>query len=56
VFAPENLLREARRQKRIAKGKVSEICVLIDPDGGDHHSEGLFGTLEILKLAWRAAS
>lgn len=32
VFTPENLLREARRQKRIAIGKVPEICVL-DPDG-----------------------
>ncbi len=32
VFRPENLLREARRQKRIANGKVPEICVL-DPDG-----------------------
>ena len=32
VFTPENLLREARRQKRIAKGRVPEICVL-DPDG-----------------------
>ena len=32
VFTPENLLREARRQKRIARGKVPEICVL-DPDG-----------------------
>ena len=32
VFTPENLLREARRQKRIAKGKVPEICVL-DRDG-----------------------
>jgi len=32
VFTPENLLREARRQKRVAKGKVPQICVL-DPDG-----------------------
>ena len=32
VFTPENLLRRARRQKRIARGKVPEICVL-DPDG-----------------------
>jgi uridine phosphorylase len=32
VFTPENLLREARRQKGIGKGKVPEICVL-DPDG-----------------------
>lgn len=32
VFTPENLLREARRQKGIPNGKVPEICVL-DPDG-----------------------
>ena len=32
VFTPENLLREARRQKRITDSRVPEICVL-DPDG-----------------------
>jgi uridine phosphorylase len=32
AFAPENLLREARRQKRIAPFSVPEVCVL-DPDG-----------------------
>ncbi|HEY5911005.1 MAG TPA: nucleoside phosphorylase [Verrucomicrobiae bacterium] len=32
VFTPENLLRKARRQKRVTKGKVPEIC-LLDPDG-----------------------
>src|SRR5215471_6442682 len=32
VFTPQNLLREARRQKRLAVGKVPAICVL-DPDG-----------------------
>ena len=32
VFAPENLLREARRQKGIPPGNVPRICVL-DPDG-----------------------
>ena len=32
VFLPENLLREARRQKGIADCNVPEICVL-DPDG-----------------------
>jgi uridine phosphorylase len=32
VFRPENLLREARRQKRVPEGTVPEICVL-DPDG-----------------------
>jgi uridine phosphorylase len=32
VFAPENLLREARRQKRLEPAPMPEICVL-DPDG-----------------------
>lgn len=32
VFSPANLLREARRQKGLAKATVPEICVL-DPDG-----------------------
>jgi len=32
VFRPENLLREARRQKHIRECPVPEICVL-DPDG-----------------------
>ncbi len=32
VFLPENLLREARRQKRVPEGAVPEVCVL-DPDG-----------------------
>jgi hypothetical protein len=32
VFTPENLLREARRQKGIAHGSVPNICVL-DLDG-----------------------
>jgi uridine phosphorylase len=32
VFVPENLLREARRQKSIPEGDVPAICVL-DPDG-----------------------
>lgn len=31
-FTPENLLREARRQKDLEEGKVPEICIL-DPDG-----------------------
>jgi uridine phosphorylase len=31
-FAPENLLREARRQKRLTKAAIPAICVL-DPDG-----------------------
>jgi uridine phosphorylase len=32
VFIPENLLREARRQKSALAGKVPPVCVL-DPDG-----------------------
>lgn len=32
LFAPENLLREARRQKSLPSGSVPEIC-LLDPDG-----------------------
>jgi uridine phosphorylase len=32
VFTPENLLREARRQKGIATARVPAVCVL-DPDG-----------------------
>ncbi len=32
VFMPENLLREARRQKGIADGQVPRVCIL-DPDG-----------------------
>jgi uridine phosphorylase len=32
VFKPENLLREARRQKQLPEGHVPAIC-LLDPDG-----------------------
>jgi uridine phosphorylase len=32
IFTPENLLREAKRQKSIANGDVPAICIL-DPDG-----------------------
>jgi uridine phosphorylase len=32
VFRPENMLREARRQKGVAAGRVPPFCVL-DPDG-----------------------
>ena len=32
LFAPENLLREARRQKDVPEGQVPSIC-LLDPDG-----------------------
>src|SRR5947208_10410979 len=33
TFKPENLLREARRQKGLPEAPVPEICIL-DPDGG----------------------
>ena len=32
LFQPENLLREARRQKEIDESEIPEICIL-DPDG-----------------------
>jgi purine-nucleoside phosphorylase len=32
IFRPENMLREARRQKALRSGAVPEVCV-IDPDG-----------------------
>jgi len=32
VFIPENLLREARRQKSVLPGKIPSVCIL-DPDG-----------------------
>jgi uridine phosphorylase len=32
VFRPENLLREARRQKGVSVGRIPKMCVL-DPDG-----------------------
>ena len=32
IFKPENLLREARRQKAVPDGKIPAICIL-DPDG-----------------------
>lgn len=32
VFTPENLLREARRQKRVPEGRIPPVC-LLDPDG-----------------------
>jgi hypothetical protein len=32
VFEPANLLREARRQKKLPHAEVPEIC-LLDPDG-----------------------
>ncbi len=36
VFTPENLLREARRQKSIEQGNIPAICIL-DPDGDIAH-------------------
>ncbi len=42
AFTPENLLREARRQKRLALAPVPDICIL-DPDGDlvrDLHAAG----------------
>lgn len=32
LFSPENLIREAKRQKNLESGQIPEICVL-DPDG-----------------------
>jgi hypothetical protein len=32
VFSPENLLREARRQKSVPAGSIPKVCIL-DPDG-----------------------
>jgi len=32
IFTPENLLREARRQKAVPPGNIPSICIL-DPDG-----------------------
>jgi uridine phosphorylase len=32
AFTPQNLLREARRQKQLAQTSVPEVCIL-DPDG-----------------------
>lgn len=32
VFTPENLLREARRQKQVPEGRIPPVC-LLDPDG-----------------------
>jgi len=37
AFTPENLLREARRQKLITNSNIPDICVL-DPDGDILHS------------------
>ncbi|MCL5994729.1 MAG: nucleoside phosphorylase [Chloroflexi bacterium] len=36
VFTPENLLREARRQKAVPHGNIPTICIL-DPDGDIVH-------------------
>ena len=47
VFRPENLLREARRQKRLPDVPVPQVCVL-DPDGDivDHLSRTGAGRLQ----------
>ena len=37
LFVPENLLREAKRQKNIPDGQISSICIL-DPDGDIVHN------------------
>ena len=47
VFEPANLLREARRQKRLAPSRVPDIC-LLDPDGD------ILRSLRRLGLAERA--
>ena len=41
AFTPQNLLREARRQKRLAATPAPEVCVL-DPDGGSCDRYGVF--------------
>ena len=62
VFTAENLLREARRQKAIARADVPRICVL-DPDGdivrwlvGTHRAEREVATLEVAKHAGHYAA
>lgn len=47
VFTPENLLREARRQKAIAVGEVPRVCIL-DPDGDIVGHLGETGHLSVL--------
>ena len=37
LFVPENLLREARRQKNIPEGQIPPVCIL-DPDGDIVHN------------------
>jgi uridine phosphorylase len=49
VFEPENLLREARRQKNLAYTAVPEICIL-DPDGD------IVRALAKAGRAWRSPS
>jgi uridine phosphorylase len=50
AFTPENLLREARRQKQIRGSSIPEICVL-DPDGDIVRSLLARGEAR-LELAW----
>lgn len=46
VFTPENLLREARRQKSISVGEVPRVCIL-DPDGDIVEHLGETGRLSV---------
>ena len=50
VFVPENLLREARRQKGLTGGTVPHVCVL-DPDG-DIVRQAKAGGLAIRDADW----
>jgi hypothetical protein len=50
VFIPENLLREARRQRGLGDQPVPDVCVL-DPDAGDDFDKGeADGTYRILDV------
>ena len=63
TFKPENLLREARRQKGLPEAPVPEICIL-DPDGDMVRylcnagvADGAKESLRVIALAvasWRA--
>lgn len=53
VFSPENLLREARRQKNIPFGDIPAVCVLkqIKLHAFSCHGLVVWGILTILILA-----
>lgn len=51
AFTPENLLREARRQKGIVENAVPAIC-LLDPDGDIVRSVG--DAMDVILTAARA--